>query len=75
MVIKNILFYFSLVIILFSCNSEEDDILGLELIDEDEFVIEKHTYNTLFNEESSYFTVNNFESISYHASVTYTDKY
>mgnify|MGYP004353832507 CR=1 FL=1 len=31
-------------IILFSCNSEEDDILGLELIDEDEFVIEKHTY-------------------------------
>ena len=50
MVIKNILFCFSLVIILFSCNSEEDDILGLELIDEDEFVIEKHTYNTMFNE-------------------------
>ena len=60
MVIKNILFCFSLVIILFSCNSEEDDILGLELIDEDEFVIEKHIYNNLFNEDNSYFTVNNF---------------
>ena len=55
MVINNILFCFSLVIILFSCNSEEDDILGLELIDEDEFIIEKHTYNTLFNEENSFF--------------------
>jgi len=68
MVIKNILFCFSLVIILFSCNSEEDDILGLELIDEDEFVIEKHTYNTLFNEESSYFTVNNFREENIYSS-------
>lgn len=68
MVIKNILFYFSLVIILFSCNSEEDDILGFELIDEDEFVIEKHIYNTLFNEENSYFTVNNFREENIYSS-------
>ena len=60
MVIKNIVFYFFLVIILFSCNSEDDDIVGLELIDEDEFVIEKHTYNSLSNEADSYFTINNF---------------
>ena len=68
MVIKNILFCFSLVIILFSCNSEEDDILGLELIDEDEFVIEKHTYNNLFNEDNSYFTVNNFREENIYSS-------
>ena len=60
MVIKNLVFYFFLVIILFSCNSEDDDIVGLELIDEDEFVIEQHTYNSLSNEADSYFTVNNF---------------
>ena len=68
MVIKNILFCFSLVIILFSCNTEEDDILGLELIDEDEFVIEKHTYNNLFNEDNSYFTVNNFREENIYSS-------
>ncbi len=68
MVIKNILFCFSLVIILFSCNSDEDDILGLELIDEDEFVIEKQTYNTLFNEANNYFTVNNFREENIYSS-------
>tara|TARA_B100001057_G_scaffold245279_3_gene245626 strand:+ start:37005 stop:38267 length:1263 start_codon:yes stop_codon:yes gene_type:complete len=68
MVINNILFCFSLVIILFSCNSEEDDILGLELIDEDEFIIEKHTYNTLFNEANSFFTVNNFREENIYSS-------
>ena len=68
MVIKNILFRFTLVIILFSCNSEEDDILGLELIDEDEFVIEKHNYNTLLNEENPYFTVNNFREENIYSS-------
>jgi len=68
MVIKNILFCFSLVIILFSCNSEEDDILGLELIDVDAFEIEKHTYNTLYSEENSYFTVNNFREENIYSS-------
>ena len=68
MVIKNILFCFSIVIILFSCNSEDDDILGLELIDEDEFVIEKYSYNSLSNEGDSYFTVNNFREESIYSS-------
>ena len=41
---------------LFSCNPDEDDILGLDLIEDDEFIVEKHQFDS-----QSYFNVQNFQ--------------
>ena len=40
-----------------SCNPDEDDILGLDLIEDDEFIIEKHQ----FNSQNIDFNIKNFQ--------------
>ena len=50
------------------CNPDEDDILGLELIEDDEFIIEKHQ----FPNESIDLIVTNFQEENISGSGTYS---
>ena len=60
-----------------SCNPDEDDILGLDLIEDDEFIIEKHQ----FNSQNIDFNIKNFQeedvtgSGSYNLLGTFNDLY
>ncbi len=50
--------FFSILLSLFvSCNPDEDDILGLDLIEDDEFIIEKHQ----FSNQTNNFNIQNFQ--------------
>tara|TARA_B100001758_G_C18395548_1_gene605697 strand:- start:289 stop:1557 length:1269 start_codon:yes stop_codon:yes gene_type:complete len=54
---NSLLVLFFLVFFFFSCNPDEDDILGLDLIEDDEFFIEKHQ----FSSQNTDFNIQNFQ--------------
>ena len=71
LVISFFLFFF------ISCNPDEDDILGLDLIEDDEFLVEKHQ----FSSQNIDFNIKNFQeqdvsgSGSYNLLGTFNDLY
>lgn len=71
------LLFLFLLFFLISCNPDEDDILGLDLIEDDEFVIEKHQ----FSNQNVDFNIYNFQeenitgSGSYNLLGTFNDFY